>query len=177
MSEQTNILTELSSDKNFTMEEILGFEIDERKAKKIDRNKLWVPAYEPERANEEGYNQWLYKSRMEVINYLKRFKKRKRKEPHLPRKLKKGFNNSHWTKKAMTKKRRWLETKQVKYEDDFTEEDIQDLKAIHKRYDKSYPMTKWVKRALIVVPRLYMSSIENAIGRLDKAMKCMDENK
>ena len=95
----------------------------------------------------------------------------------VPRKIKKGFKNNHFTKMSMTNRRRWLETKQVKYAEDFTEKDRQDLEAIYKRFDKPYPVTKWVRRALVVMPGILMYEVTKAVERLNNALDTYKELK
>jgi tRNA uridine 5-carbamoylmethylation protein Kti12 len=75
----------------------------------------------------------------------------------------------------MTNRRRWLE--HLQKENKLTNEDRKDLKTIYKRFNKPYPMTKWAKRAVIVMPRVFMQGLDKSLKGLEKAMALMDKNK
>jgi len=172
MDKEPNLTTELHSG-NSGMKDILGFEIDQRKLKYIDRSKIRVPAFDLSRKDDEEYCKHVWQEHAKAILYLYQF--RKREKTKIPRKLKKGYKGFHWSKKAMTNRRDWLEYLQK--EDKLTNEDRKDLKTIYKRFNKPYPMTKWAKRAVIVMPRIFMQGLDKSLKGLEKAMALMDKNK
>lgn len=144
MSEYRALITSLPIWKD-VIETLIDGEIDPKKAKKIDVKRILVPV------ENEGYNRYTERYLVEyrnAINYLKRFKKRKRSKFKKPRKIKKALKNFHWTTAAMINRGCWLETKKVEYAEHFTEEDRKDLEAIYKRINRPYPITKWMLKTV-----------------------------
>lgn len=147
MSEETRLITDLEGGKSF-IEEMIGGEIDPKRAKKIDKSRLRVPEFNQARKDDRDYVKWVEVQHWNAIHYLKRFKKRKRSQFKKPRKIKKALKNFHWTTAAMINRGCWLETKKAKYTERFTEEDRKELEAIYKRINRPYPITKWMLKTV-----------------------------